>query len=38
MRKNIKVDIPVEMIRSGDIFLILKMQGLGPAIAWAMGT
>jgi len=26
------------MIRSGDIFLILKMQGLGPAIAWAMGT
>ena len=32
------VDIPVELIRSGDVFLIQKFQGLGPAIGWVMGT
>ena len=32
------VDIPVEMIRSGDSFYIRRDDGLDPMIAFAMGV
>ena len=32
------VDIPVEMIRSGDSFYIRRHDGLDPMISWAMGV
>ena len=32
------VDIPVEMIRSGDSFYIRRHDGLDPLISWADGV
>lgn len=37
-RKIKRVDIPVEMIKPGDTFHIIREDGLGPMIAWAMGS
>ena len=30
--------IPSQMIKSGDTFLIRRLDGIDPMIAWAMGS
>jgi hypothetical protein len=37
-RKTNIVDIPVEMIRSGDTFYVRRHDGLPSFISWGMGT
>jgi len=32
------VNIPVDMIRSGDTFHIRRLDGVDPMITWAMGS
>ena len=32
------LDIPKEMIKNGDTFNIMRLDGLDPMIAWAMGA
>jgi len=32
------VNIPVELIKSGDSFYIRRHDGLDPMISWAMGV
>ena len=32
------LDIPPEMIRNGDTFDIMRLDGLDPMISWAMGS
>lgn len=36
-RQTNQVNIPVEMIRSGDTFHIRRLDGISPIICWAMG-
>ena len=37
-RKTNIVNIPVELIKSGDSFFIRRHDGLDPLISWAMGV
>ena len=37
-RTIIDVDIPEELIKDGDTFHIMRLDGLDPMISWAKGS
>lgn len=37
-RKIVNVAIDESLIRSGDSFCILRLDGIDPMISWAMGS